>query len=199
MKYSGQPLGSFLTKLSLARGKAGDPTAFDDYAEWIVTTTPEQFSQSNWECMDPLKIFPANSVLRAAAEKLFSQTNSAWSSLPWKNNFGITTVESDLVVIPAYRTMLCRELEKTNICGTMTLERPGYVRYDLADLHQGGSFGITLPDNSPATNGVTATIRWCDWVALALANDKHLAPFDPFAPANQRDEALNKAKTRLRQ
>jgi hypothetical protein len=29
-----------VTQLSLARAQAGDPAAFDDYAEWIVTNHP---------------------------------------------------------------------------------------------------------------------------------------------------------------
>jgi hypothetical protein len=193
MKYSGQPLGGFLTKLSLARRQGGDSAAFDEYAEWIVTTTPEQFEHSNLECLEPLKQFPTNAVLQAAAERLFGQTNSAWGRLPWKNNFGWATVDSELVAISAYRTLLYRELGKTDTCGTVTLERPGYVRYTLVEPRQSGSFGIIMPDSSPATNGATATIRWCDWIALALGNSKHIVPFEPFAPTVQRDISISKA------
>ena len=198
MKYSGQQLGGHLTKLSLARAKARDSQAFDDYADWIVTTKPDQFEQSTLDCLEPLRRFSTNAVLQAAAEKLFSQTNSTWGSLPWKSTFGRPTVESDLVAIPAYRTLLGRELEKTNVCGTITSERPGYLGYSLTDLHQGGSFGITLPDNSAATNGSTATVRWCDWIAVALANGKHIAPFDPFASTENRDETIKEAISHLR-
>ena len=126
LKYSGQQLDDYLTKLVVARSQAGDPAAFDEYAEWIVTTTPDQFNHSLLECLEPLKRFPTNLVLQATADKLFGQTNSAWGNLPWKNNYGIATVESDMVAIPAYRTLLCRELKKTNACGTITLDRSGY-------------------------------------------------------------------------
>jgi hypothetical protein len=145
-----------------------------------------------------MKKFPANAVLQAAAEKLFGQTNSPWSSLPWKNNFGRATVESELVTLHAYRTLLGRELEKTNVCGTVTLERSGYLRYSLFDLHQAGNFGIALPENSSVTNGATAEVRWCDWIAIALANGKHIAPFDPFTPAVERDLAIQQAIARLK-
>jgi hypothetical protein len=198
MRYSGQQLGSFVTKLSLARAQAGDSTAFDDYAEWIVTTTPAQFEQSNLECLEPFRKYPTNVVLQSTAEKLFGPTNAAWGSLPWKNNFGRGTIESELVAVPAYRVLLCRELEKTNACGTITLERPGYLAYNIADLNQSGSFGITLPDDSSATNGATAQIRWCDWIAVALANGKLIAPFDPFTLVKNRDEAISQATTLLK-
>ena len=199
MKYSGQELGGYLTKLSLAAGEAGDPTAFDEYAEWIVTTTPEQFSNSSLECLEPLKKFPTNAILQKAAERLFGQTNSGWGNLPWKSSFGRPTVENELVALPAYRTLLCRELEKTNDCGTINLQRPGYLGYNLVEQHLGGSFGVTLPDNLSVTNGATSTIRWCDWIALALANGKHIAPFDPFAPPIQRDQAIAKAISQMQQ
>lgn len=197
MKYSGQPLGNFATQLALVRAQAGDPAAFDDYAEWIVTTSPGQFEQPNLECLEPLRKFPANAVLQAVAEKLFSPDNPGWGSLPWKSNFGRGTIETDLVAMPAYRGLLCRELEKTNVCGTMTLERPGYVNYTVTNLNQSGGFSLTLPPDSAATNGVTAQIRWCDWIAVALANGKCVAPFDPFALAADRDLAIQRAKIQL--
>jgi hypothetical protein len=199
LTYSGQELGSYLTRLSLAAGEAGDPTAFDEYAEWIVKTTPEQFRQSSLECLEPLRKFPANAVLQKTAERIFGLTNSGWGNLPWKSDFGRSTVETELVALPAYRTLLCRELTKTNDCGTIDLLRQGYVRYNLVEQHLGGSFGVTLPDDSSITNGASATIRWCDWIALALANGKQIAPFNPFAPPEQRDRALLKAISQMQQ
>jgi hypothetical protein len=71
------------------------------------------------------------------------------------------------------------------------------VSYNLAALHQSGRFGITLPENSSATNGSVAQIRWCDWLAVALANGKHIAPFDPFVPTSDRDLAIQQAISRL--
>lgn len=198
MKYSTQPLGKHLTELSQARAQAGDNNAFDDYAEWIVTTTPQQFEQSQLECLEPLKKFPSNSVLQTAAEKLFGSTNSAWGSLPWKNNFGRPIVDSDLATLPAYRTLLRRELEKNNACGTVRLDRHNYLSYNLTNLNQSGSFDFSLPTDSSATNGSTATIRWCDWIALALANGQNIAPFDPFTPVSKRDEAIEKARSSLK-
>jgi hypothetical protein len=87
------------------------------------------------ECLEPLKKFPTNAVLQTAAERLFGQTNFAWGRLPWKNNFGWATVDSELVAIPAYRTLLCRELGKTDTCEAFS-EPPmaGRQRGELAEL-----------------------------------------------------------------
>jgi hypothetical protein len=195
MKYSGQQLGNYVTQLALARARAGDPMAFDDYAAWIVTTVPEQFDRSNPECLEPFRKFPTNAVLQAAAEKLFAGTNSPWGVMPWKFKWGGFAIETDLISVPAFRTLLCRELQKTNLCGTITLQRPGYVGYTMTN--QTGSFGVTLPAECVATNGTSVSIRWCDWVALALANEKRIAPFDPFTTGENRDREIQSAITLL--
>ena len=196
MKYSGEDWGGYLTQLSLAAAAAGDPAAFEEYAEWIVSTTPEQFSKSSLECLEPMRRFPTNAILQQAAERLFGQTNSAWGNLPWKSDFGRASVDEGLIAVPAYSALLCRELGKTNQCGTITLQRPGTVGYTLVEPRVNGSFGVTLPEGHSVTNGTSATIRWCDWIALALANGRQIAPFNPFAPTTQKDLAIAQAISR---
>jgi hypothetical protein len=190
MKYSDSQLGDYLTQLSLARARAGDPSAFDEYAEWIVTTSPGQFERFNLDCFEPMKQFPTNRILQTTAEKLFGNTNSAWGNLPWKNNFNWSTLDGGLFRMKGYRTLLCRELAKTNFCGSVNLERPGILGYTLTDLHQNGSFGVSLPASCPATNGSTTNIRWNDWVAIALGNRNTNFPFDPFVSVEKRDEII---------
>jgi len=199
MKYSGEQLGGNLTSLSIVRGKAGDASAFDDYAEWIVTTSPKQFEMSNLECLEPFRRFPTNAHLRAASEELFGQTNSPWSRLPWKSSFGKPGIDSELIELPGYRSLLCRELQKTNACGTISLQLPGQVRYSITNLNQAGVIEIILPADSSATNGSTAAIRWGDWIALTLAKSRHIAPIDPFAPPAQRDHAILSAVSTLQE
>jgi hypothetical protein len=197
MKYSDQKLGDALTQLALARAKAGDASAFDEYAEWMVTTLPSQFERFNLDCFEPMKQFPTNLVLQAAAEQLWGDPNSAWGVLPWKNNSNWPTVDDGLIPMKGYRMLLCRELRKTNFCGSVNLERPGTLAYALTDLHQGGSFGVVLPGSCLATNGSTNSIRWCDWIALALDNSKTNILFDPFALTEDRDRVIHDLITQL--
>lgn len=190
MKYSGQQLGTTLAKLSLARAEAGDFRAFDEYADWIVTTSPLQFRSSPLECLDPFRRFPSDPVLQATAQKLFGDTNSAWAKLPWPSTFGGSLIDARLTPMAGYRVLLCRELGNTNECGTVRVERPGYLSYDLKSVGQTGSFAASLPPESRGTNGAVAVIRWNDWIALALAKDTFIEPFDPFAPIQDRDDAI---------
>jgi hypothetical protein len=62
-----------------------------------------------------------------------------------------------------------------------------------------GSRSIALPVDSQITNGTSAELRWCDWIALSLANGKHIPAFNPFAPVAERDEVIEKAKMLLEQ
>ncbi len=199
MKYSGQQLGTFVTKLALARATAGDPQAFDDYAGWIVTTTPEQLDVSLSECLGPMEQFPANEVLQSAAEKMFADTNSPWSRLPWKASRGDNPVQSDLVKVPAFRLLLVRELEQTNVCGSFTWREPGQISYEITNYQRGSYGAIAFPSGSQPTNGATNELRWCDWIAFSLSNGKSIPFFNPFAPIEKRDEAIEKAKARLEQ
>jgi hypothetical protein len=199
MKYSGQQLGSLVAKLALARAKAGDPRAFDDYASWIVTTSPGASGSSMWDCLEPFRQFATNQTLQAAAEKMFADTNSDWSRLPWKEMYGDNPIGSDLVNLAAFRTLLIRELGKTNVCGSFTWYAPNQIAYTITN-YQGSSW---IPDAFPSggqpTNGTTRELRWCDWVALSLSQAKRMPSFNPFDPVSVRDRAIEHAKNLLGQ
>ena len=200
MKYSVQNLGGLLAKLSLARAKAGDTDAFEDYAVWLPTTSPADMGYSISEYLEPLKQFPTNTVLESAAEKMFDDTNSAWSKLPWPQTGSDNSVSSALVNVPAFRRLIVRELDQKEVCGSVSWQSsPGMVNYSVNDLHMNGSFMYSCPESNQTTNGTSAELRWCDWTALSLANGKYIPPFNPFASVEKRNDALENIKTLLRQ
>lgn len=194
MKYSRQQLGSFVAKLSLARAQAGDPQAFDDYADWIVTTTPEQLDYRKLE-LEPFKKFPTNLLLMAAAEKMFADTNSAWGQLPWQGSYQGEIFAPGLFDLPAFRTLLARELTKTNDFGNVTWRENNYLEY--RQTNSSGGFSLSFPENGSPTNGTVAQIRWCDWIAIGLASQNQIPFYNPFAPIAERDQKLSKARIRL--
>jgi len=197
IKYSGQQLGPALTKLALVRAKAGDPQAFDDYASWIVTTTPEGLGISLSECLEPLRTFATNQILQAAAEKMFTDPNSNWGCLPWKEMRLDNPIGSDLGNLPAFRRLLVRELGKTNVCGTFTWHAPGQIVYTITN-YQNGSYGVvTFPTGSQPADGTVSELRWCDWVAFSLSQAKRISFFNPFAPVAERDTAIEAARKQL--
>jgi hypothetical protein len=199
MKYSGQNLGALLTKLSLARAQAGDTYAFGDYAAWLPTTSPAQMGFSISEYLEPLKQFPTNTTLDSAAEKMFDDTNSAWSTLPWPQTGSDNPVSSTLVDVPAFRRLIVRELDRKEVCGSISWQSSGSVNYTLNDLHENVGFVYYFPESNQTTNGTSVELRWCDWFALSLASGKHIPPFNPFVPVEKRDAALENIKKLLRQ
>jgi hypothetical protein len=122
-------LGTFVAKLTLACAQTGDTQAFEDYAAWLKTTTPEQLGFFLSESLEPLRKFPTNEVLQAAADSLFNNTNSAWSKLPWKGTGLHNPVETELTEVPAFRRLLSRELDKKTVCGFIEWQAPNMASF----------------------------------------------------------------------
>jgi hypothetical protein len=58
-----------------------------------------------------------------------------------------------------------------------------------------GGFGFAFPEKQAPTNGTSDQIRWCDWIAILLANEKHILFFDPFLNIEKRDAEIKAPKT----
>ena len=193
-----QRLGTFMAKLTLACARKGDTNAFEDYAEWLKTTTPEQLGNSLMDNLEPLRKFPTNELLESVAADLFGNTNSTWGRLPWTRTGFDDPVASDLANVPAFRLLLVRELGRKEVCGSLSYSSPNMIRFEITN-YMSGSRGIALPTDHQTTDGAGAELRWCDWIALSLASGKHIPPFDPFVPVERRDTAIDEAKTMLEQ
>ncbi len=141
--------------------------------------------------------YGTNAVMQATAEKLFASTNSPWGKLPWRGASGFNPVASGLTQLPAFRRLLSRELDVKTVCGFWEW-RPGLLSYQLTNpVPVSGSFMPTLPEAEQPAAGSKAELRWCDWIALSLANAKQIAAFNPFAPLAQRDAVIQLAQAHL--
>ena len=184
-----------VAKLTLFRMSAGDARAFEDYAAWLQTTTPEQFEWSLKDAVEPLCKYATNATMQAVADHMFGNTNSSWGRVPWKQNGFHDPAEFGLVQVPAFRRLLMRELDLKTPCGTVEW-RQGTAAYQMTN-HWGGSQGLALPESERPTAGTKVELRWCDWTAWSLANAKQIPLFNPFAPVEKRDEAIEQAKAVL--
>jgi hypothetical protein len=184
-----------VARFTLVRAQAGDLQALDDYAAWLQTISPEQVESSFAEAFEPLCKYATNAVMEAAAERLFGNTNSAWGRLPWKLRFHQDPIASDLVKVPAFRRLLAGELDKKAPCGSIEWHQ-GSAAYELTNSTR-GSRRLAWPEGDPPADGTKAELRWCDWTAWSLSNAKQIPFYNPFAPVDQRDEAIAKAKALL--
>jgi hypothetical protein len=193
--WSRQRLGAYMAKMTTIRLEANDPAAAVDYAAWLKTATPDQLGSHLMESLEPLARFATNAILGSTAQELFSNTNSAWGRLPWKDNAMHNPIESSLVRSPAFRQLLLRELERKEVCGSVKWRGNG-IEYTISNHVSGSRGGAWTGTNSPAV-GFTSELRWCDWIAWSLASSKQIPAFDLFAPGAVRDEAIIDAKAIL--
>ncbi|MCL4788070.1 MAG: hypothetical protein KJ070_14960 [Verrucomicrobia bacterium] len=199
-RSSALPWGPLLAKLSVARAENSDPAALADYAAWLKTTRPDELERSLADSLAPLFKFPTNAILRAVADDLFSNTNSTWGRLPWTRSGQFNPVESELIRVPAFRRLLARELENETICGVVEWRSPNWVSFTLTNqVSQNLGRTLALPDNEQPVAGGKAELRWCDWIAVSLAQAKQIPPFNPFAPVEARDAAIAEAQRALTQ
>jgi len=191
-----QRQATYIAKLSMVSARSGNPHAFDDYAAWLTTITPDQMESYLGDALEPLQQFPTNQVLQAAAETMFSDTNSPWSQLPWKRAGLFNPLESDLPAVPAFRHLLARELEKTNSIGWIAYQQANQVSFALTNLSSGGRLTVFPANDCPAI-GTKTDLRSCDWIAWNLSNNKYIPFFNPFAPIEKRNAAILSAKELL--
>jgi hypothetical protein len=100
-----------------------------------------------------------------------------------------------LVKVPAFRRLLAGELDKKAPCGSIEWHQRS-AAYELTNSAR-GSRRVAWPEGDPPADGTKAELRWCDWTAWSLSNAKQIPFYNPFAPVDQRDEAIAKAKALL--
>lgn len=193
---SGHDLARNIPQLTEIRVDGGDTNALSEYAAWIKSADEEKVEQYALEAFDPLLKNPRDSTAMSASDWLFNDPTSPWSKLPWKRVSFHNPVESDLIQIPAFRKLLLRELDKTDVIGSMEYFRPNTISYDLNDFGR-GSRGLSWPEAEQPALGTKVDIRQCDWIAFSLSNAKRIPFFNPFALIEKRDEAIKSAKAEL--
>jgi len=193
---SGHDLARNIPQLTEFRVEGGDTNALDEYVAWVKSADEEKVDEYAVEAFEPLWRNPTNAAVLTVSEWLFNDPASAWSKLPWKRSAFHNPLDSDLVKLPAFRELLLRELDKKDIVGSMEYFRPDTVSYSLKDFG-GGTRGFQWPDAEKPAIGTEVEVRQCDWIAWSLSNSKQIPFFNPFAPVEKRDDAIQNAKTEL--
>jgi hypothetical protein len=198
MKYSDARMGKYVAQLSIVRAQAGDAKAFDEYAEWLKTTNPTNLDYSILDCLEPFQRYPTNAVLAAAADSLFSNTNSGWTKYPWTSVGFQDPLDTDLVKVSAIARWIAGLLDDKRVCGSIEFHAPNNISYSMSN-RQSGSRTVTFPPDERPADGTKTDLRWCDWVAFSLSNAKHVPFFNPIAPVEKRDAAIQNTKRVLTQ
>lgn len=180
----------------MVRADGGDVHAFDEYAEWLKTTTPNQFGFQIMDYLAPLQRYPTNQILETVAESLFGNMNSAWSRYPWPNTGLSNPIESDLAKVHAFRRLLSLKLDDKTVCGSIEFHAPNNFSYEITNYMNGGGV-VEIPETEDIINGTQAELRRCDWIAFSLSKAKQIPFFNPVAPVERRDQAIREAKIQM--
>ncbi len=199
-QWPDQRLGTLIAALTCVRARAGEPSPFAEYADWLASTTPEGLGGYWKQSLAPLLEFPTNPVLQTTAARLFNDTNSPWAHLPWKGVGWANPFETSLVHMPAFRQLLVRELDVRTVCGSLSWRGPETLSYQLTNAaNVSGSRILKLPEAARPTEGSEIELRWCDWIAWSLANAQQIPAFNPFMPLDQRNEVVRCTQARLQE
>ena len=194
---SGHDLARDIPQLTEFRVEGGDTNALDEYAAWIKTADEEKVDEYSNEAFEPLWRNPTNLAIVTVSEWLFNNTNSPWSKLPWQRSTFHDPLDSDLVKLPAFRKLLARELENQSVVGSMQWRNGNgeNIIYNLTN--RSGGYQFAWPDAETPDDGTKVEVRRCDWVAWSLSKSNQIPFFNPFAPAEKRDEAIKNAEAEL--
>lgn len=195
---SGHDLARYIPRLTEIRVKGGDTNALHEYAAWIRSADEEKVDGYAMEAFEPLWRAPHDPIVLSVSDWLFTNPASPWSKLPWKRSRSNDPVDSGLVALPAFRKLLARELENRMIVGSMEWHVGNGINisYNITNSGSGG-FHFVWPEAESPADGTKAEIRRCDWVAWSLSKSKQIPFFNPFAPIEKRDEAIDLAKANL--
>ncbi len=181
-------LGEVLASLTTARIAGGDPTALREYADWLVTTTPEQAQFAALRWLAPMIAHRDAPEIVRAAKTLFGK--SAWVPLTAKRAgfYSLELLASDLVHVAAFRDHALAQLSNRTKLGTMTFKKGGLdVR---TEAFQQGE-GVDAKDPLLPKDGWTDTLRVADQYAASVVSGRIDAPrFRRYWPVAERDRAI---------
>jgi len=161
-----------IVSLLMARHGAGDEKALEEYAGWMcwLTRAPEW---STPDIFEPMWRHSEHPAIAAAAEWIFNDEASAWSTLVSHTPTGgahklAQLLQTPLVRLPGFRDHLLRRLADTTRVGTVTINERG--RLDVRSDTGWDTNDSPLPgDPHLPTVGSRIPFRMCDLYARKLS------------------------------
>lgn len=188
-------LGGQLACLITLRAHAGDDHALAEYAAWLKTANPSQYSWQLQQILDPLKAFPTNAAWSDIWEFIFEDKQSRWfdclrrKSSPGRKEQSTFDVDqffgTPIINNRHFRKFVLGLLADRSLAGTI---QGGWLRQDLS-IHRQYGYTVTLP--SDGTNYTGAEFRTCDFYAWLLSHRLKGTPvFELYWPEPKRNETI---------
>ncbi|MGZ4963988.1 MAG: hypothetical protein ACXWC8_15630 [Limisphaerales bacterium] len=189
---SGHDLARYIPAMADICINARATNALANYVQWLKTAEPAKMETYAMNAFGVFTNHLQDSNATATCDWLFNDSTSPWNHLPWQYVHFENPIESNLIVLPAFRQLLLRELANTQPAGSMKF----WAQHDVIELKTtfgGGSRGPSLFQPKPKDQ-TTVNVRHCDYVAWSLSNAKRIPPFNPFESEPDRETAIAAAK-----
>src|SRR5262245_47681116 len=200
LAFNGNPVehfGRMIAKMTLARARCGDETAFDEYAEWIQRVELKGVHFGVEELQKPLIQGDAHPSIEQAIDYLFSDPKSPWSNvLAEGNGFWLLNFwQTPLPNTATFRKQALRALTDKSLAGAITFHpRKDWNSSTEAqiELKGGSGFGFSGSNDDPDTPppGQKVSFRVCDAFAYFYSQYQNGPKFQLFWPENKRDEGV---------
>jgi hypothetical protein len=187
-------LASSMAEFTENRVKHGEPGAFEEYADWLRTTTPTMLEYVTFEALKPLLDNPDQPALASAARWLFNDPKSPWVPLvpeargqqaPFHQNL----FASPLLVVAGFREGVLAGLADKSPIGTVTRIDKTTIERKIKDA-AATRYGPNYFDAAEMAVGKEYPFRNCDYVASQVADLEGCPRCDLFWSEARRDEAV---------
>jgi hypothetical protein len=187
-------LASSLAEFTEIRVKLGDPGAFEEYADWLRTTTPTMLEYGTFDALKPLLAHPDQPALASAARWLFNDPKSPWVPLipeargqqppHFQNLFA-----SPLMVVAGFREGVLAGLAEKAPLGTVTRVDQTTIERKIKNVSPTRTSPSKL-DQEGIALGVEHRFRFCDYLASMVSGLEGCPRCDLFWSEARRDEAV---------
>ncbi len=199
LAFNGNPaerFGTMIAKMTLARARCGDLSAYDEYAAWIQKAQLKGVSFGNDELQMPLIEGAARPSIGRAIAFLFNDPKSPWSNvLADGNGFWIMDFwKTPLANTQGFRKQAMRALSDKSFAGSITFNPRAEwnSRMEAGISLKGMSMGFNGSNNDPDTPppGQKRSFRVCDVYTYFYARHQHGPKFQLFWPEKKRDAGV---------
>lgn len=192
-------LAVWIAQLASLRAKIGDPSAFDEYAEWLKTLSFDPNDPFIPAILEPVLRNPQDPKLADAVDWLFNDPQSSWTEMMNQRDeravarlAGMLT--SSMMQIPAFKKMV-REIALIDraVVGEAEVLDNGQIRirYKNNSMISGRSARDQDDPDAPPV-GAKTPARARDVYAWRVAARGDAPHFNPCWPEAKRDAAIDK-------
>ncbi len=183
-----------LADFTVDRVRLGDPTAAEEYAALIRTTKPERFETRILETLEPFYRLPDNPTLRNAADHLFNDPGSSWSTLyqpgrKYSFTGHLSLLDSPMIRVPGFRRAIKGWLSDPTETGIAEVGPDQGISSQLKSGMQMGRSTQRVAPLAPAP-GTKFPLRVADQVASELTRLEGCPDFQLIWPISKRDDAI---------